>query len=242
MGLGSPGVGVVAYIMKDSLAFNDEIESHDIYGRYYSGVFGSMLLKSEPLKFAEHRKAQFDGMDRLLHLSDGRIVSVEEKTDKGQKCIQCPKRFDDKECPTCHNVRYNDTIFLELRQKNKQGNIIPGCFIKSLADVWVYTRPTGLVTSFPIRKFREQIWTKMEKEWRATYREHQIINEQNFVAYGIGVPSKIIHEKILELERNDICDMINRNPLPKNLYEELDIISAKHKQDEYSKQMAHQYE
>lgn len=226
----------MVYDRAEGMKFNDALEDANIYPVHYKNVFGPLLNHSEPVM---DKKEQFKGKDRKLYLSDGRLITIEEKTDKGVKCKNCGKRNLPDACPTCSLSR--PTTFLEL-VANEYSDV-KGCFLTAEADFFVYTHPDGRMLAIPLKAFREQVWSKHGKEWTERYGrgdgQFKIPNVTHSGS-GIGVPDDVIREAmkgiVVDERLRDAWEILrcpDKTRLQPELTALLDAVVADYKQRDY---------
>lgn len=152
---------------KKDLKFSTEQE--EFLAEIYQGYFNNMINS----EFVIDLDMQKSGIDRIIHLSNGKTVTVDEKI----------RRIENTTDILLEYVSNNATGALGWIEKDSAVDYI--CYI------WLPAKKAVLLPFFLLRK----AWLTNKEQWLSEYKTYKAYN-QNYHSLNVAIPTKILMQAI----------------------------------------------
>lgn len=158
----------------EDLKYSLEAKKNEDFNNFYRLHFP--VLKIKPITFEEYPQAQLNGIDKLIYLTNGKIIRIDEKV---------------------RRTAYPDYA-LELISNTKTGAL--GWLYKCKSDyIMYYKEPIKEATILPY-PLLVSVWVKNKDIWLKEY-EIRTAHNKGYDSLFIPIPSDVLLYEI----KNQLC-------------------------------------
>lgn len=154
---------------KADLEYSTDIRKNEDFNKFYYATFQVKLI--ELVEYQKSKEEQFKGIDKKLHLQNGKVITVEEK---------------------CRRKDYGD-ILLELISNDRTNR--KGWIYTCQSEYLTYfVEPSRKVYLFPV-EILKLAWEHNKEDWEKKYRKVSADNK-TYKSVCICIPAEVLKEAI----------------------------------------------